>query len=378
MKIFLAKVFIFTLLIALTMSFPAYVLLYSGETMPLEKVIDLQLSSNEVIYGPAYNNFIERYKFLTVIKRKPRVIALGTSRIMQFSSLFFNDGDIFYNAGGGADKISHFRYFLDKIPKKIQPEIIIVGLDQWFFNYNWDPLKGDNYQERFLDESNFGKVIVKNTFNVWRDFAVGKITLTNIAKIRSGGANMVGLNAFVRGNGLRSDGSYYYKEIIDNGGMGWVDYADYQFQDTLSRIKTGTNRFEYGQSVNKPAVDELQRFLSLCAERNVYVIGVLPSFAPRIYKALHSRQAQYAYLFDLKDILTPLFERYNFELYDFTSIDRLSAGDNEFIDGFHGSEKIYLRMLIEMLRLNSRLNDYADLENLTRELNNSKNDLEVY
>lgn len=61
---------------------------------------------------------------------------------------------------------------------------------------------------------------------------------------------------------------------------------------------------------------------------------------------------KYSYLTQICDSLHPLFEKHHYPLFDFSDGGAIGSRDAEFIDGFHGSDKTYLRMMVEMARKN--------------------------
>lgn len=88
-------------------------------------------------------------------------------------------------------------------------------------------------------------------------------------------------------------------------------------------------------------------------------------------------QPNYVYIFCLGESLEPIFTRYGFEFYDFSNSIAIGSSDKEMIDGFHGSEKTFLRLFIDMLQRGSFLNGYADKRELENLLNNSRSDYAI-
>ena len=76
--------------------------------------------------------------------------------------------------------------------------------------------------------------------------------------------------------------------------------------------------------------------------------------------------------------LKPIFDNYGFELWDTSHLSTYDSNDKEVIDGFHGSEVAYLRLLIYILDKGSVLNNVTDIPTLKKDLNNRKNNLSVY
>ena len=61
---------------------------------------------------------------------------------------------------------------------------------------------------------------------------------------------------------------------------------DYQFKDTFSRIEEGKYRFEWGERIDNDTLDQLKNLLDYCSEKKIYVIGILPPFAPAVYSKI--------------------------------------------------------------------------------------------
>ena len=78
-------------------------------------------------------------------------------------------------------------------------------------------------------------------------------------------------------------------------------------------------------------------------------------------------------------ILSKLIEiKYNSELYDLSHLSSYNSNDSEIIDGFHGGEVTYIRMLIKILESNSVLKNVTNIEKLKLDLKNKRNNYQVY
>ena len=78
------------------------------------------------------------------------------------------------------------------------------------------------------------------------------------------------------------------------------------------------------------------------------------------------------------DCLKPLFDEFKYEFYDFSSASSCASNDNEMLDGFHGGEVTYLRILIKMLETNSGLSGIMNKSQLEDDLQNKYNNFIVY
>lgn len=228
--------------------------------------------------------------------------------------------------------------------------MLIISIDQYFFNSYWDNLKDApfNYEYRHSITTAF----LQNIFEVYSHIFSGELNLSQLIY-----SHHVGFLAKMTGDGFREDGSYYYHRIISDPSS----CADYRFRDTYTRIKEGRTRFEYCTSVNKKAVEVLEELLIFCYNHQIKLIAYLPPYAPSVWKLMTASDeytGKYTYLKSIDEEIRPLFERYHYPLFDFSDGGAIGSRDAEFIDGFHGSEKTYLRMMVEMVRKDQSVGRY--------------------
>ena len=72
-----------------------------------------------------------------------------------------------------------------------------------------------------------------------------------------------------------------------------------------------------------------------------------------------------------------IFARRGFEFYDFSDFTDLGAGDEEAVDSFHGSEKVYVRLMLKMLHAGSVLGRYADAAVLESDLQRASKNWDI-
>lgn len=368
---FIARSFLFTLPLIIFFGGLTLSLYYSGELTPISKVIQAQKNSEKpVLLGLAYSNPDSYFKMESVLTRNPEIIALGPSRVMQFRSMFFKESGSFYNAGGVTERIEDYNYFLDKIPEGKEPKIIIVGFDHQYFNPN-----RNNSEEilGFAAKPKFWGVWQTGITGLLKDYIKRKFSLSDIF-FRKQDVDKIGLNAIINNDGFLNDGSYHYSKFIKNP----QSNPDYQFKDTFERINNGVRRFQYSNEVSEKATVELEKFLQKAKERNIHIIGFLPPYAHAVYEKMMSMGDKYGYILKIKDSLDPAFKKYEFKFYDFSDINSIGSNDKETIDGFHGTEKAYLRLFLLMLEKDKTLKQVADKTYLEKMLENTKNDYYVF
>lgn len=368
------KLMILFLPIFLFYSLSFLILFLSGELVSINHLVNENLDKKEgFLMGLGYSNPVKNYKMQSTIKRSPKVLALGTSRVMQFRSGMFKD-NVFYNAGGGVSRMEHFMQFLNRIPNGKEPEVLIIGLDHYFFNDNWrnspqskmEGVEGYESSVNWFDPSIHTKV--------YADWINDKFSLAMLYQGLIEKENIKGINAIIKNNGFRSDGSYYYGKVDPEDTL----KEDYKFRNTYDRIIKGNRRFEYGSQVSKSSLTELAGFLSECKRRKIHVVGFLPPYAHEIWLKMYQDSTRYGYLKNIYSNISVTFNKFNFSCFDFSDIKSLGATDQEILDGFHGSEKAYFRIIIHLSLQDKILKNYTlNIETLNGYLNSS-NDIYVF
>jgi hypothetical protein len=279
----------------------------------------------------------------------------------------------FYNAGYTIASLGEFVPFLKSVPKEKHPEYLIINLDQWMFNETWDKL------DRSYDKSHWSDTFQKNAnlstmISVWKDIFAKKYSF-QITKNEN--VTTIGLNACFNNTGFRNDGSMWYggqiKKLLDHNAKA----NDFECKETLQRIVTGTNRFEFGNTINPKALKALDELLKYCKQQNIQLISFIPPFADKVNEAL-SKSNHHQYMDLVTPACLPIFKKYDDEFYDFRYLKSIDSNDTEVIDGFHGSEVTYLKMLLKMVEANSVLKNVINLAQLKSDLEKAKNKYEVY
>ncbi len=346
LKKFWFKLTIFFLPFVLLLGFPFFVLLISGELLPVSVVLSLNNGSPDFRYGLAYSNADKYYKFSEARVRKPEVLVLGTSRVMQFRREFFSRPEQFYNAGASLTRLENFRIFLQQAP--YTPRILIVGLDQYYFNENRKAAKYENYAVRLATDDREGLgTILMGWRRIYRDYRSGKFRLSDLRAF----PRRIGVSACAQSKGFRTDGSYDYGEQLS-------DNLALRFQDAFERIETRTDLFEKGTQVSEERLSELRRLLEYCRAHNIQVVGFLPPYAHAVYDQMMAL-GDYTYLNQIAGRLQPLFDQYNFTFADYSDLAWLGADDYAAIDGWHGNDQVYRRILLRLAEKDAQLAQYT-------------------
>lgn len=214
MKKFLYKTISFSIPLILFLVIPGILLFVSGENY--RSIDELVVTENEYLIGYAYNE--NNYRYLKQKELENRqscsVIALGSSRVLQFRDKMFTKS--FYNAGYTVSSISGFLPFMEcNLKKNSKPEVLLIALDQWMFNENWDSLINYSKINR-LSQASFNKSASLTTiFNVWTDLFLAKYSFEVLFSNSDFIGPKIGLNAIVNNTGFLKDGSMFYGDQIN-------------------------------------------------------------------------------------------------------------------------------------------------------------------
>lgn len=363
MKPFIKTLTIFLLPVLLALFLPVFIITWSGEISDPNTLFAKQRTNKNALMGLAYSYPIQTYKLDGMNFIKPQVLIVGSSRVMQIRNYFFRSDVSFYNTGGMVGDINELNCFFNNIPVTHKPRIIVLGLDQFWFNNSFVTSSG-KYDCSIAAEAapSLQSLIKFNFTRIYKQLYKGDIKPGRLL------SNNIGLSGEMNNEGFRIDGSYRYGKILTHP----EEDVDYNFKDTYYRIANNTNRFQYGQDVSDSSVRRLDNFLSACYKQNIQVVAFLPSFPHVIIDTMMKMGEKYAYITKIMPALKPVFDKYKYALADFTDEAWLGSEPTEYIDGFHASEKAMLRALLALNHESAALNKYCDTTQMRKLLTEAK------
>ncbi|MBN7799475.1 hypothetical protein J0A67_01315 [Algoriphagus aestuariicola] len=374
MKRFITKTTAFCASLLPVFLIPWLFLYISGESF---RNLDDIINRQNYLIGYAYSE--ENYRYLKQkelsSRNTPTVIALGSSRVLQFRDKMFTSS--FYNAGFTISSISDFIPFIETNFKSKKPDVLLIGLDQWMFNENWDNLENYDKTERQWRAEYTKNASMQTLSNVWTDLLKRKYGIETILSNYKSNKSKFGLNAIVKNRGFRKDGSMFYGDqitkLIEKDSLA----DDFGYRGTYSRIEDGDRFFEYGKKVNEKSLKALNDLLLFCKENDIYVVAILPPFANSVNSRLRQSE-KYTYMDSVYHKANEVISFYDFELWDMSDLTKYNSNDDETLDGFHGSEVSHVKMLMHMIKKDSKLKNYTNLQRLENDLINKENRYSVY
>lgn len=285
----------------------------------------LVLSENQkILFNPKYSQSIIDFK-LKNYKRKVSII--GTSRTAGFEKSMFYSQSV-YNYSMTVNSINDIFSLIKELKLK-KNDTLIIGIDQWNFNKNYQPR-------------------LKNSFNKNRL----NFPFTLFDEIKSlDSLTLIGENAINNFSGFKNDGSYFYGKrfIIPKN-----ELEDFNFEDTYSRINAGNKRFEFGSEIDFKQIKKLEEILAFCKKKDVKVFCFFPPFAPSIFKKINN-SLNYKYLNIASTEIKKIFDFYNYTFKDFSGLNTFD--DTYYLDGFHCNRNVYYEIL---KNLNIPTNQFFD------------------
>ena len=350
MKRFLKTVALFFAPVALLAGLFGAALVRSGELAPMEEVRAAVAEGRLTLFGFAYRENTRAFKQAVAAARGAKVLVLGTSRSMQLRGDFF-ETDSFYNAGGGMAYVSQAQVFLENLPESARPRHLLLVLDQYFYNTGWSSIEPDD--SGMLPPDTEPDAVASLRHMLW-DYADGKFSLLGVLSTPKG---VYGLTAAARGAGFYADGSYTYGSALLHPEQS--DDAD--FADTFDRIYRGTSRFEWGDEPEARCLAETRDLLAYCAAQGIEVTAFLPPYAPRVWQQMQ-RTGKYGYIAGAVSALEEMFAQYGFEVFDYSYLPETK--DDQYVDGFHGSDRVYAAVCARLARDSSLMGELFDYDGL--------------
>jgi len=339
------------------------VMVYLGEAMPLAWVVQMQRNDDRVLFRPQYGNRDPDFKRLSVILRRPAILAIGSSRILQFRAAFFNKNpDAFYNAAAPAWRLPQVTDLMYALPPDALPKVLILAIDPPWFNEDYAgdvfPAPVSDFDNLWLVDRSLIQDLLKG-----RDFSrAGFDPSAYWSRTEPGGSGGIalGLRAIRDGHGFRSDGSEQYGDFLI---AKWLGQAG-QRESHLRMMQAGESMYVYGESVSESALAELSGLLDYAAAHDITVIGYLPSYTPTLWAEMVAG-GNHTYITALTPRLQALFDAHGFAFFDFSDGASINTRDDEFFDGWHASELSNLRLYIKMLEAQPTvLGAYSDAQAL--------------
>ncbi len=323
-----------------------------GETWPVSRVVRVQQESpTPVIYS---RNLLSQqfgiYKLESIRRRAPQIVAVGSSRMMQFRDFMFAPLEkSFYNAGGMIQSVEDYAAFADLIfqDRVPAPEIVAVGIDPWWIKRDherntatWLAETDDAYQ--------FAAHIVALRTIVTKKVHFQAFRSTLEKSLNSGSAqDTIGIAAATRDNGFRRDGSWQYsRDTISN----WVRdkaFVDREKPPVVERIRRQIYQFTPPLAFDQQKALTLLEATDKLLAKGVEVWACVPPFSDESSRAIAGEPA-FDDLFNGYQRMIAKLRSRGAHVVTQEMLDSFQLPDRYMIDGFHPGELYSAHMVLAM------------------------------
>lgn len=296
-----------------------------GEVKAAQDVVSGQERDPHELYGTALNQNTYAYKVALAQQGKPKVLIAGSSRVMQFRAGNFRQSQV--TGGGAGGSVEEVSSFLDAATSAYTPEVVIVGVDFWWFH--------PEYKGSFRADLSGNEVTRDKLFWVFQQVQHRRISVGEMLRVLRGPRpDRTGFLAIFRDQGFRVDGSWQYNLAPDN--RDWQ--REVKFANTIERIHGGTDQFLHGARADVGRLALLDSMVDRLQARGIRVLMFMPPIAPTIHAHLVERAADFQYIEQVRG------HTWHAPMLDFFDPATLGAEDCEFIDGYHGGDIVYARI----------------------------------
>lgn len=322
-----------------------------------EETAKIHENKDDCYYMPySIGDDIRRFKLARYEYIKPDVITLASSRGLQIKGKFFKDTTKYYNMSYVAGSLNELITIFDKMLEIHKPKLIVLGLDFWWFNDVYQkPMSIEDHKIFFPEQKKLTDIgfllsplkwLFQNRIDISDLKYLFQKSFPNECKFGYRGINS---------HAIMSDGSFSYARIM----RGYEKNHDYKFLKTTHRIKVGDSRFSHLSTANDFHISNLLHFLQKLKNLNIETIIFLPPMSPAMTDLM--KDYDYKYIDDLKQKL----RANNISFYDFHNPKKsLKTSDCEFIDGFHGGDTLYAKIIRYMAQKSRILGNIVDLKYL--------------
>jgi hypothetical protein len=349
------RVGLFFLPVLLVLGAFEIILWRSGECWPRRFIVQRIAQDSDYLYGRKY--FSQDYKEtkLELIRlRKAELLALGSSRVMQFRDIMMSPHEQkFFNGGGiisGIGDIEAYAHLVvgGRLPA---PKLVILGIDPWWLSLkqkrkrdtnSWiDNYRGeDNSREPAAHLSAIKGMLFSREFP-WRLLQIG-------SRIRTPGYGLkpLGLLA-VEGDGFRCDGSYLYFRYI-NAYRNNPEYFDRETPPVIERVNKNVAQFNATRGIDPEKVAQLIDAIANLRNAGVEVCVLLPPFATPVDDAIKKNRNLTNWYAEYHNRLPQALREAGIQYLDVESPKTLGLSDDYMIDGFHASD-VFVSYALEKL-----------------------------
>jgi hypothetical protein len=316
----------------------------SGESTSIREVALRHLPGS--YYPMFFGSQFRRLHLERIVRLRPKVLVLGSSRVERFRSEMFDPEAGFYNACQTIRSVGSLQSFVDLLPPDYVPEAIILGVDCWWLNRAATP---DSALEDLQDEVRRDDTRMVNAHLqafqrlaiTVRERNVRPAVYEQIFSRADGGIQRYGVGAWSEG-GYRNDGSYQPLERKTS------DIYHSDLPDTYQGVMEKAPRkrgLTPAAAADPQLLHQLETTLQALAKRGTCIVGFAPPYDSATLKFFADHPAEYGVLQDFRRRLPQMFQANGWSFYDGTDPASLGLDDRCMQELYHALETYHVALL---------------------------------
>jgi hypothetical protein len=307
----------------------------ADENARYRSIVDRQQRTGS-IYGSAFNGGSPVYRLELAKRLEPEIAAVGSSRVMSFRKEFFSRP--FANLGGVVANLDEGKRFVDMLGTTRFPKVVLFGIDYWWMNQVATKLErgmdGNVLTFRKLTSPLLLLADGKMEPDLFRDVLLGR-TRNNPKTILP----TMGLFALKTMGGMRPDGSVHY------GSQYFATPEEDPEPSDTWKAQQRDFRIRGGRPIDPRNIEMLKRLVAEMEGRGIHVVVFIPPVAPTIRDGIARDATADRFVESFRETVKAALGP---RVLDFHAAVPDGDDDCEFIDGYHGGEITYVRILKAM------------------------------
>ena len=350
---FTCRIALFALPLLCIIAALEWMLWHTGDSLPAAQIHNQQAQRADTLYGRGYfSQQFNVYKVAGIRLRRPTILVIGSSRVMQFRDLMFAPLQReFYNAGGMLQNAFDLRAFSEMVVEgKIPPpRILIVGIDPWWIKKGY----GETTWLYDLDEVYSPAAHVSVLRRILSSGSqLGDLVADYRLPARTPSGHL-GVGSLARRNssGFRTDGSMQPPQDVLLDYVKSPGYLDRETPPVIQRIIRHGKPFSLPATVDKAQVQLIVDSLATLKNMGVEVYAFSPPFSSAAFAALQQDEELAPWWRYYTESLPRSLKRQGIEVISIQRPADLGLDDRFMLDGFHPSEVFIAQVVRRLLEL---------------------------
>ena len=329
-----------------------FVLWRSGELWPADWTVRYQQRTG-AIWSAGIAPDERAFKFAQYEARNPRIIAMGSSRVLQIREAMFSE--TFQNMGRGLPQSGTAESYR-ALTRDHAPDLVLWGIDHYLFSQrknegiNNQRAKYSQVGPRPLD-GGAGLRIVPNTLvTLWSNIYSGKVELNAVIQTAIRGSARPGPRVGLRATttnlgGYAPDGSYLSLREIEFP----LETAT-QTEENVTRRLADRRAYQlsHDEIFDERMLAEIERTVDAILESGADLVIFLPPMHGDIATMLETGPEYAGFIQSVRRALVSLASEKGILFGDFLNPATIGSDNGEFYDPIHPTPKGMARLLLKI------------------------------